>query len=110
MAEFWKPVMKRLWPWSDRPYGEESEAGENPQVGDSPTETVAPPDKTDCHPRTFQRSQSGDMMEMPEVFDPALKQFARAMRRGEPVFRDQQVARAWRGAPPGCASSAACRQ
>ncbi|HET6884511.1 MAG TPA: nucleotidyl transferase AbiEii/AbiGii toxin family protein [Pirellulales bacterium] len=35
---------------------------------------------------------------MPEVFDPALKQFARAMRQGEPAFRDQQVAHAWRAA------------
>jgi hypothetical protein len=101
VEEYWKFVVKHLWPWSGSPAHGDSESAEKPRPGIPPIEAVAPPDNPDWYPRTFQQALPGDVIEMPEVFDPALKQFARAIRQGEPTFHDEHVGLAWRAARRG---------
>ena len=97
MDEYWKLVVKRLWPWSGQPH-DQGTSGTNPRPRVPPGEAVPPANNPDWYPRTFQRDQTGDAIHLPEVFDPALKQFVCAIRKGEPAFRDEEVGVAWRAA------------
>jgi len=96
--EYWKILYKRLWPWSGQPPDREGESGTASRPRVPPGEAVPPPDNPDFYPRTFQRDWPGDAIRMPQVFDPALKQFVCAIRKGEPAFQDEQVGVAWRAA------------
>lgn len=98
MGQFWKLFAKRLWRLSGRSGGEECASRTGPQTEVKPREAVVSPDSSAWYPRTYQRSQPRDSVQMPEVFDPALKQFARAIRQGEPTFQDEQLGREWRAA------------
>ncbi|MFE3448937.1 nucleotidyl transferase AbiEii/AbiGii toxin family protein [Nonomuraea sp. NPDC059194] len=49
-------------------------------------------------PATYLPVTHGEGVRQPPIFDPALKQFARAFRAGEPVFEDERTGRRWRQA------------
>lgn len=78
-------LFRRIWTWGSRP--------EVPQT------VLAPPPQPAGYPRTYKVPRIPDArIQVPEIFDPALRQFGRAFRNGEPTFPDEQTGRAWRAA------------
>ncbi len=98
MGNYWKLMVKNLWPWASPPPDDQREPQAKPRPPASPEVSAAPRDSPDWYPRTFQRDESEGPIQMPPVFDPALQHFRRAFRQGEPVFQDEQVGIAWRAA------------
>ncbi|MFD1938868.1 nucleotidyl transferase AbiEii/AbiGii toxin family protein [Nonomuraea mangrovi] len=49
-------------------------------------------------PATYLPVAQGKGVRQPPIFDPAVKQFARAFRAGEPAFEDEETGRRWRRA------------
>jgi hypothetical protein len=49
-------------------------------------------------PATYLPVTHGEGVRQPPIFDPALKQFFRAFRAGEPVFEEEETGRRWRRA------------
>ncbi|WP_182902403.1 nucleotidyl transferase AbiEii/AbiGii toxin family protein [Microbispora sp. H10830] len=63
-----------------------------------PEGTTVPPRGTPWFPSTYLPVTDRPGIRQPPIFDPALKQFDRAFRAGEPIFDDPEVERRWRRA------------
>jgi len=57
-----------------------------------------PPHPSDLLPSTYRRLAVRDGVHQHDTFDPAVKQFQRAMRAGEPAFDDLAMGQRWRTA------------
>ncbi|GAA4210854.1 nucleotidyl transferase AbiEii/AbiGii toxin family protein [Microbispora amethystogenes] len=63
-----------------------------------PEGVTVPPRGTPRFPATYVPVTDGPGTRQPPIFDPALKQFERAFRAGEPAFEDPETGRRWRRA------------
>ncbi|MEN3539166.1 nucleotidyl transferase AbiEii/AbiGii toxin family protein [Microbispora sp. ZYX-F-249] len=63
-----------------------------------PGGVTVPPRGTPDFPETYLPVVNRPGIRQPPIFDPALKQFDRAFRAGEPVFDDPETGRGWRRA------------
>jgi hypothetical protein len=69
-----------------------------PPVTDAPaTHTTPAPVPGAGYPRTYQPAPLGARDHRPQVFDPALKHYARALRPGDPTFENDDTALRWAG-------------
>ncbi|MEV1204404.1 nucleotidyl transferase AbiEii/AbiGii toxin family protein [Microbispora rosea] len=63
-----------------------------------PEGVTVPPRGTRGFPETYLPVANRPGIRQPPIFDPALKQFDRAFRAGEPIFDDPEAGRRWRQA------------
>ena len=98
MSDIWKLMVKKMWPWAGPAPPKVDEPSRSPSDSPTPVEVTAPHTEGDGFPRTWQRKLADGDVERPAVFEPALKQFDRAYRQGEPAFQDVELGLEWRAA------------
>jgi hypothetical protein len=98
MPRFWNRLLGKLLPGESihvptaaAPSKLPTEASATPQMAPTPTSS-----SQTAYPNTYQTIANEDYkIWRPQVFEPALKHYSYAFRRGDPVFQDRQSGKRW---------------